>query len=52
MMANKDHNKYTNYFKDIKSLTTIDIPNQPNAIKQLKKKKKLLTFRILIIRVV
>ena len=33
MMANKDHNEYMSYFKDIKSLTTIDIPNQPNAIK-------------------
>ena len=33
MMSNKDHNDYISYFKDIKSLTTIDIPNQPNAIK-------------------
>ena len=33
MMANKDHNEYMSYFKDIKSLTTIDIQNQPNAIK-------------------
>ena len=33
MMANKNHNEYMSYFKDIKSLTTIDIPNQPNAIK-------------------
>ena len=32
MMANKDHEKYISYFKDIASLTTIDIPNQPNAI--------------------
>ena len=32
MMANKDHNEYMSYFKDIRSLTTIDIPNQPNAI--------------------
>ena len=42
MMANKDHEKYISYFKDISSLTTIDIPNQPNAIsgKELKKKFK------------
>ena len=33
MMANKDYIEYISYFKDIKSLTTIDIPNQPNAIK-------------------
>ena len=42
MMANKDHEKYISYFKDIASLTTIDIPNQPNAIsgKDLKNKFK------------
>ena len=33
MMANKDHEKYISYFKNISSLTTIDIPNQLNAIK-------------------
>ncbi len=33
MMSNKDHNEYMNYFNNISSLTTIDIPNQPNAIK-------------------
>jgi len=32
MMANKDHEEYISYFKNISSLTTIDIPNQPNAI--------------------
>ena len=33
MMGNKNHVEYINYFKDkISSLTTIDIPNQPNAI--------------------
>ena len=32
MMANKDHEKYISYFKDISSLTTIDIPGQPNSI--------------------
>ena len=42
MMANKDHEKYISYFKDISSLTTIDIPGQPNSIsgKDLKKKFK------------
>ena len=33
MMSNKDHKQYMNYFNNIASLTTIDIPNQPNAIK-------------------
>ena len=33
MMNNKDHFEYMSYFKDkISSLTTVDIPNQPNAI--------------------
>ena len=33
MMNNKDHLEYIKYFKDkIYSLTTVDIPNQPNAI--------------------
>ena len=42
MMANKDHQKFISYFKDFSSLTTIDIPNQPNAIsgKNLRKKFK------------
>ena len=42
MMNNKDHNEYMSYFRNIKSLTTIDIPNQPNAItgKNLKDKFK------------
>ncbi len=47
MMSNKNHLEYINYFKDkISSLTTVDIPNQPNAIngedlmKKLKKLKK------------
>ena len=42
MMTNKNHEKYISYFKDISSLTTIDIPNQPNAIggEELKKKFK------------
>ena len=40
MMANKDHEKYISYFKDIASLTTIDIPNQPNSISGEKLKEK------------
>ncbi len=40
MMSNKDHEKYINYFKDISSLTTVDIPNQPNAISGKKLKEK------------
>ena len=32
MMANKHHVKYISYFKNISSLTTVDIPNQPNSI--------------------
>ena len=42
MMSNKDHNEYINYFNNISSLTTIDIPNQPNAIKGKELKKKLI----------
>ena len=45
MMANKDHNEYMGYFKDIKSLTTIDIPNQPNAIKGNALKEKIKNFK-------
>ena len=45
MMANKDHNKYFSYFKDISSLTTIDIPNQPNSIKGEKLRDKLNNFK-------
>jgi dihydrofolate synthase/folylpolyglutamate synthase len=41
MMANKDHKKYIGYFKDIETLTTIDIPNQPKAIKGNKLKEKI-----------
>ena len=42
MMANKNHEKYISYFKDISTLTTIDIPGQPNSIsgKELKEKFK------------
>ena len=38
------------YFKNIKSLTTIDIPNQPNAIKGNELKIKLKTLKILNIK--
>mgnify|MGYP001384482319 CR=1 FL=1 len=42
MMANKDHNKYISYFNNkIDSLTTVDIPNQKNAIEKNKLKNKL-----------
>ena len=45
MMSNKDHNKYVNYFKDIETLTAIDIPNQPNAIKGNELKEKIKNFK-------
>ena len=45
MMANKDHNEYMSYFKDVKTLTTIDIPNQPNSIKGKELKDKLNSFQ-------
>ena len=42
MMSNKQHEKYISYFKNFSTLTTVDIPNQPNAIsgKDLRKKFK------------
>ena len=40
MMANKEHEKYISYFKNISSITTIDIPNQPNAISGQNLKEK------------
>ena len=42
MMANKEHEKYINYFKDVSSVTTIDLKTQPNSIsgKDLKEKFK------------
>ena len=40
MMANKNHEKYISYFKNIKSITTVDIPNTPNAIEGKKLKEK------------
>jgi dihydrofolate synthase/folylpolyglutamate synthase len=44
MMSNKDHNDYMSYFKNISSLTTIDIPDQPNSIKGKVLKSKLNSF--------
>jgi len=44
MMANKDHNEYISYFKDIETLTLIDIPNQPNSIKGEKLKEVIKNF--------
>ena len=43
-MANKNHEKYISYFKDISSFTTVDIPNQPNAISGKKLKEKFKNF--------
>ena len=44
MMANKDHNEYMSFFKNISTLTIIDIPNQPNSIKGGELKDKLNGF--------
>jgi len=45
MMANKDHEKYISFFKNkIHSITTVDIPNQPNAIKGEELKNKISGF--------
>ncbi len=45
MMANKEHEKYISYFKDVSSITTIDLKTQPNSIsgKDLKEKFKSMT---------
>lgn len=42
MMANKNHQRYIKNFKNISSVTTVDIPNQKNSLsgKELKKKFK------------
>ena len=42
MMANKEHEKYISYFKNISSITTIDLKTQINSIsgKNLKEKFK------------
>jgi dihydrofolate synthase/folylpolyglutamate synthase len=44
MMANKDHNEFMSFFKDVATLTTIDIPNQPNSIKGEELKNKINCF--------
>ena len=41
MMSNKDHKEYIRQFNNISSITTIDIPNQLNAISGEELKKKL-----------
>ena len=45
MMANKNHQEYVSYLKDISSLTTIDIPNQSKSIRGNELKKKLNNYR-------
>ena len=44
MMTNKDHKEYMSFFKNVTTLTTIDIPNQPNSIKGKELKDKLNGF--------
>jgi dihydrofolate synthase / folylpolyglutamate synthase len=44
MMANKDHKNYISHFKNIETIVTIDIPNQPNAIRGEDLKKKIQSF--------
>ena len=45
MMANKEHKKYISFFKDkVNSITTVDIPNQPNAMKGEELKNKISGF--------
>ena len=41
MMNNKNHKEYISHFKNISSLTTVDIKNQPNSIKGILLKEKL-----------
>ena len=40
MLKTKNHEEYISYFKNIKSITTIDIPNTPGAIDGKKLKEK------------
>ena len=44
MMANKEHEKYISYFKNVSSITTIDLKTQPNSIsgQELKEKFKIM----------
>ena len=44
MMENKDHEGFISFFKDISSLTVIDLPNQKNAISGKKLKEKFKNF--------
>ncbi len=45
MMSNKKHQEYINFFKNkINSITTVDIPNQPNSIKGEELKNKIRGF--------
>ena len=39
MMGNKEHEKYLSFFKNMSSITFIDIPNQPNSISGKKLEK-------------
>ena len=45
MMANKDHLEYMSFFKNISTITVIDIPNQPNSIKGAQLKEKLKRYK-------
>tara|TARA_B100001123_G_scaffold2783_1_gene3732 strand:+ start:4049 stop:5326 length:1278 start_codon:yes stop_codon:yes gene_type:complete len=46
MMSNKNHQEFLNNFRNkISSLTTVDIPNQPNAIKGKDLKNKIKGFK-------
>ena len=46
MMNNKDHQKFLdNFINKISSLTTVDIPNQPNAINGRDLKDKIKGFK-------
>ena len=40
MLKTKNHEEYISYFKNIKSITTIDIPNTPNSVEGKKLKEK------------
>jgi len=43
-MANKNHEKFISYFKDISSLTVVGIPSQKNSISGIKLKEKFKNF--------
>ena len=44
-MANKDHREFIRCLKNIKTLITVDIPNQSNSIKGDDLKNKLVGFK-------